>query len=265
MSAAHCFSHTDHGEGVIAVTAPMGEQMYLVLGSERAALIDTGMGVGSLRDYVSGLTSLPLTVINTHGHPDHAGGNSEFDLCYLHPADHKWFLSMCHARYRQEDIRKICTHNQQEYLNALLPDGPIPLPVVDGAQIDLGKRSLLISLTPGHTPGSICVYDNTTRSLFAGDMLSGQSVWLYDEYSESLQTYYHTLAQIQKDFAGARCCYIGHQPGRLDFSAVRSTQICVRRILMHDAKGTFVKTFAGEGLRYSYGDSSIIYNPERLF
>jgi hydroxyacylglutathione hydrolase len=259
------FSHVDHGDGIMAITAPMGGQMYLVLGGERAALIDTGMGIGSLYTYVMSLTSLPITVINTHGHPDHAGGNGEFDGCHMHPADRKWFLSMSHEGYRRGDIRKVCPQRQEEFESALLPDGPVPAPIEDETMIDLGGRSLQVSLTPGHTPGSICIFDLKTGSLFAGDTLSGQSVWPYDDYSEPLQIYYNTLVRLQSDFADARCCFIGHQPGRLDFSAVNATQMCVRRILIHDAKGTPVKTFAGCGLLYRYGDCSIIYNPARLF
>jgi glyoxylase-like metal-dependent hydrolase (beta-lactamase superfamily II) len=51
---------------------------YLVIGRDRAALIDSGLGVGDLRAEIGTLTSLPCTVLNTHYHWDHVGGNSFF-------------------------------------------------------------------------------------------------------------------------------------------------------------------------------------------
>jgi glyoxylase-like metal-dependent hydrolase (beta-lactamase superfamily II) len=51
----------------------------LVIGREKAALIDTGCGIGSLRPAVEAVTDKPVIVINTHTHPDHLGGNREFE------------------------------------------------------------------------------------------------------------------------------------------------------------------------------------------
>ena len=48
--------------------------MYLVEGTEKAALIDTGYGVGNLKGYIKTLTEKPLIVLITHGHLDHVAG-----------------------------------------------------------------------------------------------------------------------------------------------------------------------------------------------
>ena len=55
------------------------EYMYLLEGSEKALLLDTGYGAGNLRAFVEQLTDKPVIVANTHYHPDHAGGNGEFE------------------------------------------------------------------------------------------------------------------------------------------------------------------------------------------
>jgi glyoxylase-like metal-dependent hydrolase (beta-lactamase superfamily II) len=60
-------------EGLWSIDGPANDLMYLVTGTRRAMLVDTGMGLGDLAGMVRGLTDLPLTVVNTHGHPDHAG------------------------------------------------------------------------------------------------------------------------------------------------------------------------------------------------
>ncbi|MEI3580641.1 MAG: MBL fold metallo-hydrolase [Acutalibacteraceae bacterium] len=55
---------------------------YLITGSEKALLVDTGLGMGNIRKVVEELTSLPVIVMNTHTHFDHIGGNALFDTVY---------------------------------------------------------------------------------------------------------------------------------------------------------------------------------------
>ena len=66
---------------------PAALPMYLIVGSERAALIDTGTGMEGLREAVEEITKLPVSVYNTHAHLDHAAGNNEFDRVYMHPEE----------------------------------------------------------------------------------------------------------------------------------------------------------------------------------
>ena len=65
--------------------------MYLIIGTERALLIDTGIGIGNIRSVVETMTHLPYDVVNTHHHYDHVGGNGRFSMVYAHkkaiPAD----------------------------------------------------------------------------------------------------------------------------------------------------------------------------------
>ncbi|HBZ20248.1 MAG TPA: hypothetical protein DEO60_03895, partial [Bacteroidales bacterium] len=63
------------------------DNMYLVEGADSALLIDTGLGTADLASFVKKLTSKPLIVVNTHGHPDHAGSNHQFRKVYVHSAD----------------------------------------------------------------------------------------------------------------------------------------------------------------------------------
>ena len=81
------FQKTDYKTNVFRIDTPYGVAMYFVQGKDRGVLIDTGMGVGSLRTFLKSVTSLPYDVYLTHGHCDHAGGASEFDEVYLNPKD----------------------------------------------------------------------------------------------------------------------------------------------------------------------------------
>ncbi len=68
------------------------EFFYLVIGKERAAFIDTGYGFGDLNAFARQFTDLPLLVLNTHGHLDHAGGDFQFPEAFACEED----LSLIH-------------------------------------------------------------------------------------------------------------------------------------------------------------------------
>lgn len=63
---------------------------YLLLGRERALLLDTGLGVGNLRREVEALTDLPVSVALTHVHWDHIGGCAQFAAPAVHEAEADW-------------------------------------------------------------------------------------------------------------------------------------------------------------------------------
>ena len=86
---------------VLWIESPSKENLYLVIGRQRAILIDAGLGVGHLRAFVENLTSLPLTVLLTHGHIDHAPGATEFGKVYLNSADQALYRSQCSLADRQ--------------------------------------------------------------------------------------------------------------------------------------------------------------------
>ena len=81
------FSFAVLTDGVVQIQDTEGSCATLVIGKTRAILFDTMYGKGDLIAFLLRFTALPLTVINSHGHLDHMGGNFQFDAVYLHPAD----------------------------------------------------------------------------------------------------------------------------------------------------------------------------------
>ena len=83
IKTAHTwFRVFDVGDSVYALTEPYQSQevvSYLILGKDSALLFDTGMGLDPISDLVRELTKLPVLVLNSHTHPDHVGGNHEFE------------------------------------------------------------------------------------------------------------------------------------------------------------------------------------------
>jgi glyoxylase-like metal-dependent hydrolase (beta-lactamase superfamily II) len=77
------------GTQINRITGAGNELMYLIVGNNMAALIDTGTGVGNIRKYVERFTKLPIIVILTHAHIDHSAGSFYFDDVYINEQDAK--------------------------------------------------------------------------------------------------------------------------------------------------------------------------------
>jgi hydroxyacylglutathione hydrolase len=153
--------------------------MFLLIGDEKAMLIDTGVGIGDLKGFIQKLTGKPLMLCCTHDHVDHVGGASVFDSAYVHPKDMVDFATGggigLSVEGRKGYIQWIAEREKGTYLYNLDEDvtewGPCPTlyPLVDEQIIDLGKRKVTVYACPGHTPGSVTFLDENSRSLFMGD------------------------------------------------------------------------------------------------
>jgi len=145
------------------------ENMYLLEGSEKALLIDTGFGAGNLRAYIERLTDKPILVVNTHFHPDHAAGNGEFEHVYV---SHNWKADEA-AVYGSGavpfDLSKL---PHPDYEKMLLRDGDV---------IELGERSIeVIDVKPAHCESSLFFLDRGHKMFFCGDDLEAGQVNLFD-------------------------------------------------------------------------------------
>jgi glyoxylase-like metal-dependent hydrolase (beta-lactamase superfamily II) len=177
--------------GVYAITEPRqyeGVSSFLVVGSERAVLFDSGLGVAPIGRVVRKLTALPVTVLNSHTHFDHVGGNDEFaDVRNLDLP-----FSVASARGEVGDELRAYARDTlaEERVCGPLPAGvasreyamPTWRPaaaVEDGERIDLGGRTLEVLRTPGHTPDSMCLLDRANGLLFTGDTYYSGEVFLW--------------------------------------------------------------------------------------
>lgn len=177
---------------ITQITDPTGVFLFLVGGSEKAVLIDTGVGFVGLKETVDSLTSKPLSVILTHMHPDHAGGAAVFEDIYLHPAD----LALAAEQAVEGRLGYAIGSMRGAQVKAedLIPaPGPdkVYKPLEDGQIFDLGGISLQIIHVPGHTPGSCCVLVREERSILFGDACNANTLLMWgtpvSRYKESLQ------------------------------------------------------------------------------
>ena len=153
--------------------------IFLLVGDEKAMLIDTGVGVGNLKGFVRTLTSKPLMVCYTHNHVDHVGGAGAFPDAFIHPKDMANFttggLLGLSVEGRIRYVEWIAAREKGTYPYDLSVDltewGPAPRlhPLADQQVIDLGARRVTVYECPGHTAGSVTFLDQNSRSLFMGD------------------------------------------------------------------------------------------------
>jgi glyoxylase-like metal-dependent hydrolase (beta-lactamase superfamily II) len=158
---------------------------YLVLGEAKAALIDTGNGVGDIKSLVDKLTELPVTVVNTHTHSDHIGGNYQFSEVAVLDTDFS----------RERALKGLTKEQMGDFLEGDMVWKPLPeyfeasnwriRPfrvtrwLKDGDMVDLGSRTLEIIHTPGHSPDSICILDRENRLFWTGDTFYPAPIYVY--------------------------------------------------------------------------------------
>ena len=156
---------------------------YVVAGTERAAAIDTSIGLSNTREAAESLTSLPLICINTHGHEDHMGGNWGFEKAYMNLADLPLAEESINLPEVQEGIRQAgISYPPFEHIE-------------DGHIFDLGGVELEVIYFPGHTAGEIVLLDRQDRILFSGDGII-QHLWLQLEESLPVRTQIRSMERL---------------------------------------------------------------------
>ena len=156
---------------------------YLVIGSDKACVIDTMNGACNLYEEVRKLTDKPIVVVNTHGHPDHIFGNMYFDNALINPAD----LELAKFFSEEPEFIKIL-----EEKNLKMPDFK---PIFEGDTIDLGNRHLKVYELPGHTPGGIVLLLEEERILFTGDGIN-HHLWMQLDHSIPMSYFLISLDRI---------------------------------------------------------------------
>lgn len=188
------FRKKDFGNGIIRIETPFDVYMYLVIGKEKAALIDTGYGVGDLKTYICSITELPLVVLCSHGHVDHASGSAQFGEVYLNQKD--WELEREHTRPEKrieiaEALSGICPREED-----LIPQRGKPyLDLEDGKVFNLGGLTVEAVSCPGHTQGCMCFLIKELHMLILGDACNSNTFLFFPEASK-VQNYLENLKRL---------------------------------------------------------------------
>ena len=167
---------------------------YLLIGSERAMLVDTLQGISNLKFVVDQLTELPIIVINTHSHYDHIGSNYQFDTIY--GLQNTYTANNARGRSNRElqgnvtpgSIWKNLPKNFSfEFYES--KSYKIDKFVKNGDVIDLGNRIIEVIHVPGHSPDSIILIDKKSRLMLTGDSFYPAPIYVYSG-SSSFQDFF---------------------------------------------------------------------------
>jgi glyoxylase-like metal-dependent hydrolase (beta-lactamase superfamily II) len=189
--ATEWFAVDDQGDDIARLTEPhvralIRSNVYVVTSNGQALIIDTGCGIVPLRPYLPPMRTPPAAVA-THGHFDHVGGLHEFAARMIHKAEAADLAepdpmaTLMPSRY--PPLRELFGPKAPEHLLKAQPTPGYdperylrrparPTHVLTGGDhIDVGDRRLDVVHLPGHSPGSICLYEHETATLFSGDVI----------------------------------------------------------------------------------------------
>ena len=250
------------GPGIYLMDEAHEATGYLVIGKERACVIDTMNGCSDLYRAVREITDKPVTVVNTHGHPDHIFGNVYFDGAFLHPADLPLALSFADA----PEFLRIC---EAQHLRM-----PPFREIREGDVLDLGGRHLAVYELPGHTPGGILLLLREDRILFTGDSVN-HHLWMQLDGCAPLDVYVRSLDRVMFLEREADRILHGHARDFDDISLLRCMRNGVEELCLgRTGQDAPYHYFGGEvrqhpfsclpDRQYSQSDHVIIYRPEWL-
>lgn len=166
---------------------------YLLIGKTSALLIDTGLGIGNIKDEVDKLTNLPVTVVTTHVHWDHIGGHGLFNDIYVHKNDAEWLkngipipLSVIKKNVMAEPFTKKppIEFNIDNYK---IYTGEPTRVLQDNDIIDIGSRKIRVMHTPGHSPGHICLFEEQKGYLYTGDLIYEGTLYAFYPSTDPLE------------------------------------------------------------------------------
>jgi len=252
------FEHRSIGDGITLLWEPhviplMRCNIWHIRGRDRDLIIDTGMGVASLHDATRHLIDKPVLAVATHTHLDHVGGHHEFEETVVHAieagtlSEPESVISLRNEAYfSAEGRRKIAEAGYE------IPDGCMitALPdagfdpdryrlrpakrvraVEEGMRVDTGDRSFEILHLPGHSPGSMGLWEEKTGTLFSGDALYDGP--LLDQLEDcDIPAYIRTMERLRA--LPVKVVHGGHDPsfGRArmielidDYLASRTAQV----------------------------------------
>lgn len=268
------FEHEKLSPTTTRIKAPCQELMYLVEGSERAALIDTGSGLGYLRACVETLTEKPLIVLLTHGHVDHAMGAGEFDTVYMNHADDYIYTQHADMGFRRDGLL-LCPQKVEEA--EIIPAKPLEeiRQMAGGDSFDLGGLHIDIYDLPGHTRGSVVMLLREERALLLGDACN-YLTFLHEPYSTTVREYKANLEALKPQVAGKYDrVYLSHGPGGGSVELIDGViRVCGDIMAgrtddvpfgFKDSRGFLAKAELERDVRVDGGVGNVIYNKERIY
>ncbi len=208
-----------------------GVRFFVLEGTEKAMMIDSGMNTPDAGEIAEKLTSKPLELLNTHADRDHISGNSAFDRFYMNPAE-------------------------EENYRAAGGTGTV-IPLSDGQIIELGNRPLEIIEIPGHTPGSVAVLDINRRVLISGDSVQDGNIFMFGKF-RNLKEYIPSMKKLLKYTGRFDSVYPSHGSIPVEPDVIPKLIEDAEQILAGKAEGKPVERFGMKAVLYRFEEAGFL-------
>lgn len=192
-------------DGVTFIDEPFIQEFYRcniwhVRGRDRDILVDSGMGVVSLREWVPLVTERALTAVASHTHFDHIGCHHEFDDRAVHHAEADILadptrIATLADPYVTDDIFDRLPPLPYQSSTYTVRAAPATRLLSDGDIVDLGDRHFEVIHTPGHSPGGIALWEAATGILFSGDIVYDGPL-IEDTYHANAADYVRSMERL---------------------------------------------------------------------
>jgi len=216
-------------DGVTFIDEPFIQEFYRcniwhVRGRDRDMLVDSGMGVVSLREWVPLVTERPLTAVASHTHFDHIGCHHEFEDRAVHRAEAGILADPTRAAtladpYVTDEIFDRLPPLPYASATYGVAAAPATRLLDDGDVVDLGDRHFEVIHTPGHSPGGIALWEAATGILFSGDIVYDGPL-IEDTYHANADDYFRSMVRLAD--LPVRVVHGGHFPS---YGAARHREI----------------------------------------
>jgi len=224
LVARQWFESMPAAPGITRVEEPhvhelLRANIWHVEGADRDLVVDAGLGIASLRTEAPELFAHDPILVLSHAHLDHVGSAHEFADRRMHAAsvvgpgmpatlygpELALQLGLDPAEMPELLLDRIpAGFDPRAYR---IPPAPATHRLTEGDAIELGDRSLRVLHLPGHTPGSICLFDEASGALFSGDVIYDDL--LLDELHESsIADYVRSMRRLRE--LPVRTVYPGH-------------------------------------------------------
>lgn len=227
------------GDDVTYICEPFIQEFYRcniwhVRGRDKDMLVDSGMGVVSLREQVPIVTERPLEAVASHTHFDHIGCHHEFEHRTVHAHEAELLAEPTRANtladpYVTDEIFTRLPPLPYSSTEYAVKKAPATRIVEDGDVVDLGDRHFSVIHTPGHSPGGIALYEKATGILFSGDILYDGPL-IEDTYHSDMGDYIASMTRLLD--LPVRLVHGGHFPS---FSGERYQSLIRDWLMAHDA------------------------------
>ena len=217
------------GDGITLISEPYIKAFYRcniwhIRGRDRDMLVDTGMGVVSLRAHVPLVTEKPCLAVASHIHFDHIGCHHEFSERYVHAEEADIMAAPTRAStladpYVTDEIFTALPPQPYSSAEYDVKGAPATRILQNDDVIDLGDRQFRVIHTPGHSPGGIMLFEASTEVLFSGDTVYDGPL-IDDAYHSDIETYIRVMKQIEG--LPVRVVHGGHFPS---FDGVRYREL----------------------------------------